>query len=92
MHTIYPIDAEGNIKIQPIGYANSPFQEPQTGGFTDSVSEINLSDDCADCLDGLDDFSHIIVLYWLDKIDAYSKRRTPQEHPEVPDLGVLATR
>jgi len=56
MHPIFPIDNEGNIKIKPLGYAKSPIRQPQTGGLTDIETEIVLSDDCANCLDGIAEF------------------------------------
>jgi tRNA (Thr-GGU) A37 N-methylase len=68
MHPIYPIDNEGNIKIKPIGYAKSPVKKPQIGGLTEVETEIVLNNDCAKCLDGIEDFSHIVVIYWLDQI------------------------
>ena len=92
MHPIYPVDIEGNIKIKPIGYAKSPIERAQTGGFTELESEIKLTDDCTDCLDGIDDFSHIIVVYWLNQIKAYREKCRPQGNQNVPLLGQLANR
>jgi len=92
MHPIYSVDSEGNIKIKSIGYVKSPIKEPQTGGLTEIETEITVSGDCARCLDGIEEFSHIIVLYWLNKIESYREGCHPQGREDVPYLGMLATR
>ncbi len=92
MHPIFPIDNEGNIKIKPIGYAKSPIDKPQIGGLTEIETEIVLDADCGKCLDGIEEFSHIIVIYWLNQITSYREACYPQGRKDVPFLGMLATR
>jgi tRNA (Thr-GGU) A37 N-methylase len=92
MHPIFPTDSEGNIKIKPIGYVRSPIKEPQTGGLTEIEAEIIMDDDYAKCLDGIEDFSHIVVIYWLNQITSYRESCHPQGREDVPLLGMLATR
>ena len=92
MHPIFPIDNEGNIKIKPIGYVKSPIKEPQIGGLTGIETEIVLGDDCGKCLDGIEEFSHIVVVYWLNRITGYRESCHPQGRKDVPLLGMLATR
>jgi tRNA (Thr-GGU) A37 N-methylase len=92
MHPIFPLDNEGNIKIKPIGYVSSPVTEQQTGGFADLETEIHLGDEFVKCLDGIDEFSHILVLYWLHDITEYRESCRPQGREDVPMLGQLATR
>jgi len=92
MHPIFSMDDEGNIKIKPIGYVKSPISEPQVGGLTELENEIVINEDCGRCLDGIEDFSHIVVLYWLDRITSYREGCHPQGSKDVPFLGMLATR
>lgn len=92
MHPKFPLDREGNIMIQPIGYVKSPIKEPQTGGLTEIESEITVSRDCARCLDGIEDFSHVVVIFWLNQITNYRETCHPQGREDVPLLGMLATR
>jgi len=92
MHPIYPIDSEGNIKIKPIGYVKSPVKAPQVGGLTEVESQLQLEADCYKLLEGIDDFSHIIVVYWLHRITEYRESCQPQGNKDVPVLGQLATR
>ena len=92
MHPILPLDKEGNIKIRPIGYVKSPVKKPQTGGLTEVEAEITLNDDLARLLHGIEEFSHIIVVYWLHQITSYREECVPQGSEHVPLLGQLATR
>ncbi|MDY6952304.1 MAG: tRNA (N6-threonylcarbamoyladenosine(37)-N6)-methyltransferase TrmO [Thermodesulfobacteriota bacterium] len=50
----------------------------------------------ADALLGLDQFSHLVVLYWFDKNDTPEQRKTLRVHPRNnltnPLTGVFATR
>ena len=92
MHPIFPLDNEGNIKIKPLGYVKSPIKKPQTGGLAEIESEIVLGDDCAKCLDGIEEFSHIVVVYWLNQITSNRESCHPQGREDVPLLGMLATR
>ena len=92
MHPIFPVDNESNIKMKPIGYVNSPIKGPQTGGLTEIETEIIINYDCVKCLDGIEEFSHIVVIYWLDQIRSYRERLHPQGRTDVPLLGMLATR
>jgi tRNA-Thr(GGU) m(6)t(6)A37 methyltransferase TsaA len=56
---------------------------------------IEIFDEFADALLGLDGFSHIYVLYWFHQNDRPEKRRTLQVHPRKdpanPLTGVFAT-
>ncbi len=92
MHPIYPLNKKGEIKIKPLGYVKSPIKAPQTGGLTETEAEIMLGDDCTKCLDGIEEFSHIVVIYWLNQITSYREGCHPQGREDVPFLGMLATR
>ena len=62
---------------------------------TDDGSRVEIFDDYVDGLMGLEDFSHILVLYWFDQNDTPEKRQTLQVHPRKdprnPLTGVFAT-
>jgi tRNA-Thr(GGU) m(6)t(6)A37 methyltransferase TsaA len=57
---------------------------------------IEIHKDYADALLGLNQFSHVVVLYWFDKNDTPEKRKTLRVHPRNnksnPLTGVFATR
>ncbi len=60
----------------------------------ETVSEIVINEDLAEALDGLEDFSHLVVLYWPHLITPPS-RATKKVHPlgsqDFPLTGVFAT-
>ncbi len=62
----------------------------------DQISEVEIDPKFCQGLDGLQSFSHIIVLYWLHLRDNDENRRTlkvvPRRHPGAPEVGVFASR
>ncbi len=56
---------------------------------------IEIKPEFKDALLGIEDFSHIVVLYWFDRNDTNEKRQTLQVHPRSdsskPLRGVFAT-
>ncbi len=76
----------------PIGYARSPVKTPRMGGWKSVASEITVKKKFAEGLDGLDEFSHVVVVYWLDRVRGYSLRHRPQGNPNVPKVGIFACR
>ncbi len=59
-----------------------------------AVSELVLNDDLDGILDGIDDFSHLIVLYWSHLVPE-ARRSVTRVHPlgstDFPLVGVFAT-
>ena len=60
------------------------------------VSVIRIFDAFRDGLDGLDTFSHIIILYWFHLRDAEAERSVlrvvPRRHHGAPEVGVFSSR
>lgn len=92
MHPIYPLDEEGNIKIRPIGYVRSSTRHQQTGGLLDTECQIVLDPEPEPLLRGIEEFSHLIVLYRLHEITTYTSQRRPHGRDDVPVVGILASR
>lgn len=59
------------------------------------ISEIEIDDAYKDGLDGIEDFSHLIVLFWPHRVDE-GRRSILKVHPagreHMPLVGVFATR
>jgi tRNA-Thr(GGU) m(6)t(6)A37 methyltransferase TsaA len=59
------------------------------------LSQIILEDEVVKALDGIEEFSHIFVIFWLHKISK-EQRQTLKVHPrgrrDMPLLGIFATR
>lgn len=59
------------------------------------VSEIVVNSRLTKALDGLEQFSHIIVLYWMHQVthsDELPLKVHPRGKPELPIAGLFATR
>ena len=74
-----------SFSIKPIGVVRK----------TDDFTRIEIFDEYADGLLGLEGFSHILVFYWFGQNDTAAKRKTLQVHPRKdpsnPLTGVFAT-
>ena len=86
--------ASKEIVVKPIGYVRTTAVGDEVKDRT-RTSEIVISNEFTEALDGITGFSHLFVLFWLDKISS-SQRKTMKVHPrgrmDMPLLGVLATR
>jgi tRNA (Thr-GGU) A37 N-methylase len=89
---IEPVAADGSIRIHPIGSVRSRITEQQTEGFGQVESDIELRPEFADYLTGLDDYSHLKVIYWLSEMTETHALHQPQSNPEVPYVGMFACR
>ena len=59
------------------------------------ISEIEVESGLTEALDGLEEFSHIIVLYWMHRATARGELPTkihPRGKRETPLVGLFATR
>lgn len=85
------------ITLKPIGVVRNEVKElprPKQG-FREIVSDIVISDSLTESLDGLEDFSHIVVLFWMHRLAADAElpiKRHPVGKEELPLVGVLAWR
>jgi len=81
--------------VRPIGHVENGITELDGVVWEDVESRIVIAPEFADGLEGIDDFSHIIVLCYLHR-RAGEKDRQLQVHPEqredLPLVGVFATR
>jgi tRNA-Thr(GGU) m(6)t(6)A37 methyltransferase TsaA len=88
------------MRLKAIGMVRNEFKPPQTKGggekadFEKVVSEIVVEPALSDALDGLDEFSHIIVIYWMHKHRPGEQptRVRPRGNPSNPLTGLFATR
>ena len=80
------------IKFTPIGYVKNNVRELRFGDFAKEVSEIIVDEKFTEALDGIEDYSHIIIVYWMDKVKEHVIKHQPQGNPEVPIVGIFACR
>jgi len=96
--------------VKPVGVVRSDNKEPSlkarsgdlnweskdrpTSRSTGSISEIVIDPQYTGILDGIEDFSHLLVLYWAHKVDSEGRRLTkvhPMGRKDLPLVGVFST-
>ena len=81
------------ISVKAIGYVRSKARNSQVREKT-MLSQIIIFNQYIKALEGIKDFSHIIVLFWLNKISSKDMRLKvhPRGRDDLPLLGIFATR
>jgi len=83
------------INLTPIGFIKNNVTEPKREDWETVTSEIVINEDLKDALSRIDEFSHIIVIYWMHKLPP-SQRSVIKVHPKgnqkLPLVGVFASR
>ncbi|MBL8993528.1 MAG: SAM-dependent methyltransferase [Spirochaetia bacterium] len=84
------------IVLNPIGFARSSRTEAIDDNWDSIISYIELVDDFSgDSFLGLQDFSHVEVLYFFNKVSEskiIAGAEHPRENPEWPKVGIFAQR
>jgi tRNA (adenine37-N6)-methyltransferase len=80
------------ITIKPIGFVKNRVKKPRFGKFANEISEVIIDKKFTGALDGIEGYSHIIIVYWMDKVKDYVIRHQPQGNPNVPVVGIFACR
>ncbi|MDP2643341.1 MAG: tRNA (N6-threonylcarbamoyladenosine(37)-N6)-methyltransferase TrmO [Desulfobacterales bacterium] len=87
------MDRTDQMKLAPIGWVNNAIADKHHHGWQDVISVISVTEACVPALEGLADFSHIIVLFWFHMIGA-EERKTRRERPRRgsgnPELGIFS--
>ena len=88
------MDAElPEITLKAIGIVRSEIKEPARKKAGDIISEIVIDEALTESLDNLDEFSHIIVIYWIHKSRRPAPKKVrPMGNPHHELMGVFATR
>jgi tRNA-Thr(GGU) m(6)t(6)A37 methyltransferase TsaA len=81
------------ITLKAIGVVRNEVKEPTHRDSGEIVSEIIIDSNFTEALDNLEEFSHIIVLYWIHRSRRPSPMKVhPRGNPERALTGVFATR
>jgi tRNA-Thr(GGU) m(6)t(6)A37 methyltransferase TsaA len=84
-----------DIVIRPIGEVRNKVNEPLREGWEEVVSELILDANLEEATEGLEQFSHIIVVFWMHKVPPERSIPTkvhPRGKQELPLVGLFATR
>ena len=82
------------VSIRPIGVVRNGVAEPRMDGWGQVRSDIIVRDELSGALDGIEQYSHIIVVFAFDRVpEAELRDRVrPRGDARIPEQGVLATR
>src|SRR3990172_5685483 len=82
------------VMVRPIGVVRNGVKQPRMDGWSTVRSDIILRDELTDALDGIEGYSHIIVVFAFDRVPESEQlqRVRPRGDPSLPEEGVLATR
>jgi tRNA-Thr(GGU) m(6)t(6)A37 methyltransferase TsaA len=89
-----PLVQREPIAYRAIGVVRNRVRESRPAGWEDVRSDIILRDELEPALDAIEGFSHVIVVFHLDRIPELARRLTVAVGNEAtpPERGVLATR
>lgn len=84
------------ITFTPIGVVRNGIGKMSTGNWAEAESKIEIDTALAAGLQGLADFSHVVVVFHLDRIPPFDKAqqllRQPRGMEHLPPVGVFAQR
>ncbi len=82
------------IKIRPIGFVKTKATREEVKN-RKNISNIILIDEVLEGLKGIEDYSHLFIIFWMDQIPN-EKRKFLMIHPrgvrKIPLQGIFATR
>ncbi len=80
------------IALKPIGFAKNK-EKKHFGNWRGVVTDLVLREEYKDALEGLKEYSHLIVVYWMHDVKTCDIRHVPQgKVGEVPEVGIFACR
>lgn len=83
------------ISLQSIGTVHSPFTKDGVKmSRRDIVAQIEVREDLAEALNGIEQWSHLIVLFWMDQLAGKPHPLTthPRHRADLPKVGMFGTR
>ena len=83
------------INMEPIGFVSNDVQGKKDVSWGEDVSTIRLNEEYIGGLQGLNDFSHVTIIYYLDRAvfdrEKHLKRH-PQNREDMPLVGIFSQR
>jgi tRNA-Thr(GGU) m(6)t(6)A37 methyltransferase TsaA len=87
---------KSDINLKPIGTVRNTVRKPPKPPYDwdNVVSRIEIEPELTEALDNLDEFSHIIVLFWMDRLanKPLLLKIRPRHDPNRPLVGLFASR
>ncbi len=82
------------IRLEPIGFIRNAIDEAHRDTHWEEIeSEIVIDERWRDALDGIEQFSHIWIIFFIDRVDAPADLKIcPMKRDDMPLVGIFATR
>ena len=83
------------MDVVPIGTVRTSAVEAIDEGWGDVESEIHIGEPFARGLEGIEQWSHVIVVYWMHEAEFDAERdlvRRPRGREDMPEAGIFAQR
>ena len=81
------------LTLTPIGTVRNEIKTPILQGWGTVVSDLVLDEGYTEGLDGIEDYSHVIVIFWMDQAGPpKSLKRHVQSREDLPVAGLFARR
>jgi tRNA-Thr(GGU) m(6)t(6)A37 methyltransferase TsaA len=69
-----------------------PGEGPKVSSKYEVVSTIRVYDEYVEGLRGLEDYSHLVIVYWMHEVRELKLRVRPWGEERYPEVGIFATR
>lgn len=79
------------IELKPIGFVERGLSE-RGADRKSFISTIRIFDEYVEGLAGLEEYSHIFVIWYMDRVSGLELRVRPRRLPDAPEVGIFATR
>lgn len=85
-------DASGKFLVKSIGIVRSPVKD-HIDRWKDVVSEVILEKQYTDGLDGIDEFSHAVIVFFMHRVRGEVRMEAhPRSRADMPYIGIFALR
>lgn len=81
--------------LTPIGIVRNKIEKPKRREWQKVISEIIIDKELETALDGIEGFSHLIIVYWMHKLPPRQQppiKVHPKGEQSLPLVGVFASR
>lgn len=82
------------MELKAIGLVKSPYKikkgSPHQGRFSEKLSTIEIFPEYVEALEGIQNFSNLIIIYWMDRSGPESLKVVP--HGRTKKRGLFTTR
>jgi tRNA-Thr(GGU) m(6)t(6)A37 methyltransferase TsaA len=89
---VITLSGSKKIEIKPIGFVECASSDENVRD-KNLLSRIVFKKDLVKALDGVEEFSHVFIIYWMHKISNAQRKLIREDgHGEMPPRGVFACR